>query len=136
MLAPAGSSNAPVTLVVPTDAQFLHVLRTMTAGVASMMNIPYDTLDDQRIAVAEAANFLLGRAPGSRTLTLKLWPLEDELIVSLEADGSSPAPANSDATTGFSWNIIQHLADGVEQTELDGRPGITMKWTTLTDRQI
>jgi|GEM_PF-2105350 len=134
MLVPEGSSDAPLTLVVPADARFLHVLRTLTTGVASMLDIPYDTLDDQRIAVAEAANFLLGRAPGSTTLTLRVWPRDDELIVSLEADDTSPATGDPDATTDFSWNIIQHLANRAEQTELDGRPGITMKWTTLTHR--
>ncbi|MEA2522480.1 MAG: serine/threonine-protein kinase RsbW [Actinomycetota bacterium] len=134
MVVPGEISDAPVALVIPADAQFLHVLRTLIAGVASMLDIPYDTLDDQRLAVAEAANFLLGRTPGSPTLTMRLWPRRDELIVSLEAEGIGPAAADHDATTGFSWNIIQHLADGVEQSELNGRHGITMRWTTLQHR--
>jgi hypothetical protein len=134
MVIPAGYSDASVVLVVPADARFLQVLRTLTAGVASMLDIPYDTLDDQRIAVAEAANLLLARAPGSETLTLRLWPRQDELIVSLEASDAAVANGSSDPTTGFSWNIIQHLADGVDQTESDGRPTVTMRWTTLSHR--
>jgi anti-sigma regulatory factor (Ser/Thr protein kinase) len=135
MVVPGETSDAPVALVIPADAQFLHVLRTVTAGVASMLEIPYDTLDDQRLAVAEAANFLLGRAPASSTLTLRLWPRPDELIVSLEAeDAGAPATGYDDATTGFSWNIIQHLADAAEQEEFNGRHSITMSWTTLQHR--
>ncbi|MEP7059422.1 MAG: hypothetical protein ABI828_01710 [Actinomycetota bacterium] len=134
MAVPGETTDAPIALVIPADAQFLHVLRTLTAGVASMLEIPYDTLDDQRLAVAEAANFLLGRAPASRTLTLRLWPRHDELVVSLEAEGAGPSTDTHDATTGFSWNIIQHLADGVEQSESEGRHRIIMKWTTLHHR--
>jgi hypothetical protein len=100
-----------------------------------MLDIPYDTLDDQRIAVAEAANLLLARAPESATLTLRLWPRQDELIVSLEASDAAVTNGNPDPTTGFSWNILQHLADGVEQTELDGRPTVTMRWATLSHRR-
>jgi anti-sigma regulatory factor (Ser/Thr protein kinase) len=134
MVVPREPSDAPVALVIPADAQFLHVLRTLTAGIASMLDIPYDTLDDQRLAVAEAANYLLGRAPASPTITLALWPHRDELIVALEAEDTGPASADHDATTGFSWNILQRLADGVEQSELDGRHRITMRWTTLQHR--
>ncbi len=134
MLVPDRSLDAPVVLVIPADAQFLHILRTLTACVASMLDIPYDTLEDQRLAVAEAANFLLGRAPASSTLTLRLWPRLDELVVSLEADDLGPPAEDRDAMTGFSWNIIQRLTDAVEQTELDGRHLVTMRWTTLQHR--
>ena len=134
MVVPGETSDASVSVVIPADARFLHVLRTITAGVASMLDIPYDTLEDQRLAVAEAANFLLGRAPASSTLTLRLWPRPDELMISLEAFDAGPSTGENDATTGFSWNIIQHLADGVEENERDGRHSITMRWATLQRR--
>lgn len=131
MVALDRSADAAVVLVVPADAEFLHILRAVTAGVAAMLDIPYDTLDDQRIAVAEAANFLLGGSVGVMSLTLRLWPDADALVMSLEADTAATQSGQPDAATGFSWNIIQHLADSVERTDIGGRPGITMQWVTL-----
>jgi anti-sigma regulatory factor (Ser/Thr protein kinase) len=118
-------------LVVPADARFLHVLRTLTAGVAAMLDITYDTLDDQRIAITEAANFLLSRAPATSSLTLRIWPDVEKLVVTLEADGVL-AIQGDDPADGFSWSIMEALADRVEQTASGERGRITMTWTTLS----
>jgi Histidine kinase-like ATPase domain len=127
-------AEAEIALVVPADPRYLHILRTLTAGVASMLEIPYDTLDDQRIAVAEAANLLLGLAPAATSLTLQLQPRREELRISLEAEADPvSSPSEADLRAGFSWTIIENLADAAELVEADGKHRITMRWTTLHD---
>lgn len=126
---------APVILVVPAEARFLHVLRTLTAGVAAMLDITYDTLDDQKIAITEAANLLLTRAPATTSLTLRIWPDIEQLIVTLEAD-RVPASRDNDPADGFSWSILEALTDRAEQTDGGERARITMIWTTLSHHQV
>ena len=46
----------------------------MVASVASRLALPYDSVDDLRIAAAEACAFLLTRAEGGRRLRVELTP--------------------------------------------------------------
>jgi anti-sigma regulatory factor (Ser/Thr protein kinase) len=42
---------SPVIATVPARAEFVHVLRTVVAAVAARLDLPYDALDDLRMAV-------------------------------------------------------------------------------------
>jgi serine/threonine-protein kinase RsbW len=125
-------SVAPVVLTLPADPGFVHIARTITSGVASRLELPYDAVDDLRIAVGEACNRLLALHPtGSSRLTVRLQP--DELVltvaISLDAD-TDEWPADGSSGT-LSWRVIAGLADDAEEFRLQGEPSIVMRWRTL-----
>jgi len=95
-----------------------------------MLDITYDTLDDQRIAITEAANLLLSRAPATTSLTLRIW--RHRGTHRDPRSGRHARLPDNDPANGFSWSIMEALADRVEHTESGERGRITMTWTTLS----
>src|SRR5687768_17968107 len=58
--------DTTVNLSVPADPGSISVVRALVASVASKLDLPYDAVDDLRIAAAEAAALLLSGAEGAR----------------------------------------------------------------------
>ena len=104
-----------LTVSVPARGEFVHVLRAVTASVAARMRIPYDGIEDLRLAVDEACAWLLRTDFGSpTTMSLRLLPAEDRLeaVVSIDAAGGSWPPEAVERT--LSWQILSALVDSIE----------------------
>src|SRR5262245_31217690 len=100
-----------ITVAVPADAARVHVLRAVTAAVASRMRMSFDAIEDLRLAVDEASAWLLGTNRAARSLILRLAPLEDRLeaVVAVDAgDGPWPPP---NVEQGLPWRILTALVD-------------------------
>jgi serine/threonine-protein kinase RsbW len=115
-----------ISVSVPPRAEFVHVLRAVTAAVASRLQIPYDGIEDLRLAVDEASARLLMLRAETRSLTLRLEPYDDrlEIVVRVDASvGEWPAPGLEET---LAWTVLVALVDAVRpETDRDG-PSIRM----------
>jgi serine/threonine-protein kinase RsbW len=116
-----------IIVTVPPDPAFLHVLRQVTFGVGSRFRLTIDDIDDLKLAVDEAATYLLTRLRPSASLSLTLDQESSALkaTIAISADGSAwPPPRFTDT---LPWKIISGLVDRAH-AELDeaGRPAIVV----------
>lgn len=115
-----------VELQVPARPDFLHVLRSVVASVAARLDFTFDALDDLRLAVDEAASFLLAEKMDASVLGLKVETAGDLVVSTLwleAAPGEWPKPGSQD---GLAWKVISGLSD-TAQFVLDGPyPAIKM----------
>ena len=109
---------------VPARADFVHVIRTVTASVAARLDFPYDAIDDLRLAVDEACAQLLAVGGESSTLTLRMTPTEEGLglLTTLDAPHVDWPPA--DAEGSLPWRLMSALADVVTFEQGDDGPAI------------
>jgi serine/threonine-protein kinase RsbW len=114
-----------VTVSVPARADMVHVLRSVTAGVAARMDLSYDDIDDLRIAVDEAcAQLLLVSAPTGQ-ITLRLSPQQEGLDVTatVRGEGVWPPPSVEDT---LAWRVLSGLVDVAEFSHQDGAMQVRM----------
>jgi serine/threonine-protein kinase RsbW len=120
-----------VTLNVPAVPSSVSIVRAVTAGVASRMALSYESVDDLRIAVAEACNRLFA-LPEPQQLRVELAPGRDALRVVLSTDGGSGAWPRDDHEASLAWKVIEGLTDGAEESLVAGRPTIALVVRTVT----
>lgn len=115
-----------VVVSVPPEAGFVHVLRAVTASVASRLRIPYDGIEDLRLAVDEASARLLTLRGGAKALVLRLEPHEDrvELVVALDGAANGWPPPGLEDT--WSWQILVALVDTVRPEMARTGPSIRL----------
>lgn len=113
-----------ISLRVPASPASVAIVRSVAANVVATADVPYESVDDLRLAVAEACNRLLDVYPAATRLRLdaRIVGRMIELSVSVEQDGgaSDGDPAN------MPWQIIEALTDRAEERTVDGRPTISM----------
>ena len=109
---------------MPARADFVHILRSVTASVAARLDFPYDTIDDLRLAVDEACAQLLAVGSRASALTLRMTPTEGglELVASVDAEGVEWPPP--DAEESLPWRLMSALADTAGFVPGDNGPAI------------
>jgi serine/threonine-protein kinase RsbW len=107
-----------VSMSLPADPDSISVVRAVVASVASKLDIPYDSVDDLRIAAAEAAALLLVPGGAGARLHVDLDPGDGRLRLTIWVEGS-PTPDLSDRE-GLAWRVIEGLADEAVVHERDG----------------
>lgn len=122
--------SAVLEVAVPARGEFVHVLRAVTASVAARLRIPYDGIEDLRLAVDEACAWLLSRDALS-TMSLGLRPMEDRLEAVVSVDATARAWPPSEPERAFSWQILSALVDAIELDAVAGAPTIRMTKRTL-----
>lgn len=125
------ASNEHVTVSVPADGRSVHVLRAVTAAVASRMRMSFDAIEDLRLAVDEASAWLLAANRDASALTLRLLPLDDRLeaVVAVE-DGAGAWPP-ADVEQGLPWRILSALVDTLALGTDPSEPSISIGKRTL-----
>lgn len=117
--------DSDVVVTVPSEAAFVHVLRSVAASVAARNDLPVDDIDDIRMAIDEASSQLLMLGPSSATLTLRLRALDAGVEAVVSVDGSAPAgwppPAFRES---LAWNVLSGLSDELSFELPDGAPAI------------
>lgn len=130
------TDRPPVVLELPADPRFLLVARSVVAGVAAGLELPYDAVDDVRLAVNEAIGILLTvSGPGSR-IVLQLRPDHDAFRARISTDTAetSHGPWPLEETReldGLAWRIVTHLVDDAVAGTEDGHPSISLMRRTL-----
>ena len=127
----AGPKSDLITVSVPPESGSVQVLRAVTASVAARMNMPFDGIEDLRLAVDEACAWLLGLAPEATSMTLRLRPMDDRLeaVVSIDAAGRGWPPP--DLEHSLSWKVLSALVDTVSLDAEASEPSIRLIKRTL-----
>ena len=121
----------PVSVTVPADGRSVHVLRAVTAAVASRMRMSFDAIEDLRLAVDEASAWLLGANRAASTLTLRLLPLDDRLEAVVAVDDGGGAWPPTDVEDGLPWRILSALVDTLALGTDPSEPSISLGKRTL-----
>jgi serine/threonine-protein kinase RsbW len=116
-----------VVVSVPARPGYVHVLRAVTASVASRVPLSFDAIEDLKLAVDEGCAQLLALAGERTTMQLRLATSGDRLEASVAIDGDAGPwpPPQIDET--FSWHVLSALVDTVT-LDLDGG-GPTVRMT-------
>jgi anti-sigma regulatory factor (Ser/Thr protein kinase) len=120
-----------VHLGLPTDPASIAVVRSVVASVASRLALPYDAVDDLRIAAAEAAAMLIAAGPHGSRLCVDLRPssLDLQLTIWVEGAGEGIEIAGRDA---LAWRVIEGLTDGSDVSEVGGDTAIELRIRTVS----
>lgn len=122
--------TSPVRLGVPADPRSIPVVRAVVASVSSKLDIPYDTVDDLRIAAAEASTLLITSGAGSSQLSVELRPGATDLRMVLWIEGMAPSDLDEDRQS-LPWRVIEGLTDDARVTQSDGHPAIELRVRTV-----
>jgi anti-sigma regulatory factor (Ser/Thr protein kinase) len=109
--------DTTVNLSVPADPGSISVVRAVVASVASKLDLPYDAVDDLRIAAAEAAALLLADGAEGARLCVDLDPGGAGLRLTIWVEGST---ADLTDREGLAWRVIEGLSDEASVRERDG----------------
>lgn len=123
--------DTPVTLEIPADARFVHVARAVATGVAANLALPFDSVEDLRLAVGESCNRLLAAAPTDARILLALSADEGELTVTVSLRGAVGQWPPHDPAADLSWTLLAGLADAAREELAGGQPSIVTTWRTL-----
>jgi serine/threonine-protein kinase RsbW len=124
-------TNDVITVSVPPEAGHVQVLRAVTASVAARLPIPFDGIEDLRLAVDEACAWLLARGRSASAMTLRLRPLDDRLEAEVSIDvGDGPWPP-PDMEQSLPWRILSALVDALTVDTDGASPSIRLTKRTL-----
>ena len=124
-----------VYVSVPPRSEFLALLRAVTGGVATRMQLPLDSIDDLRLAVDEAVAFLLTTDRHASRVEMRLDPFDGELTATIGTDSSIESWPPDDYQTTLSWQVISGLTDGAQVIRSErGTPTIRFAKRTLDAR--
>lgn len=113
-----------ITLSVPAAAEYVHVLRSVVAGVGATIDLSFDEIEDLRLAVDEASAHLLKIAGDAHALRLTMERDRSTLIVTVGV-ASDVARHNGQPPDQFlTWHILGALTDGAEPVVEDYGPAI------------
>jgi serine/threonine-protein kinase RsbW len=90
------------------------------------MDLPYDDIDDLRLAVDEASAQLLGVASDGSALTLRITPTEEalELVVAINTTSVDWPPP--EAEESLAWQVMSALADEARFERSDHGPALRL----------
>lgn len=115
----------PILGNVPARSEFVSVLRGMVASVGARIDLPYEQIDELRMAVDEACALLLRLSPGE-TLWLRLQPADASLTAEVGSDAPVsdwPPPAVEES---WPWRVIAGLSDEARFDTSDRGPSIVI----------
>lgn len=131
----ADHQDRSVFISVPPRTGSIALLRTVTGGVATRMQLPLDAIDDLRLAVDEAVTLLLMTSRGASRIEMRLDPTDAELTATVGTDAPiEPWPPHGYQET-LPWQVISGLTDGAQMARSErGTPTITFAKRTLDAR--
>lgn len=121
---PVRVGEGPVVVSVPARPDFVHVFRTVVAGIAARADFTIDEIDDLRLIVDEACAQLLAYPIPAMALTLEITHAGSsvEMLVSSDADPSGWPQADAEATIG--WQVLSALSDDARFEHTQAGPAL------------
>jgi hypothetical protein len=113
-----------VRLDMPADPDSISIVRAVVASVASKLDLTYDSVDDLRIAAAEAAALLLTENHDHTRLLADLRTVPEGLRLALWIEGGDVT--GLDDRSGIAWRVIEGLTDEANMIDVDGSRGIEL----------
>ncbi len=116
----------------------LTLVRGMLAGIAELLAIDPELLDDLKTAVSEACNNVVLHAYGGEAgpMQVRLYLGADRIRVAVQDSGIgiSPRPTSEQREAGVGLPVIQALADEVQFTsQPDGGTEVDMEFSAQRD---
>jgi serine/threonine-protein kinase RsbW len=101
------------TISVPARPEYLHVLRSVVASMAVILDFSLEKIEDLRMAVDEACTQLLA-LPSGQALTVRARAQAGQLHVtaSIDAPAVTWPPLGIEST--LAWKILSTLADEID----------------------
>lgn len=125
--------DPPVALRVPADPRSVHIVRAVATAFAARLALPFDDVEDLRLAVGEACNRLLSVAPPAAHIELGLETAGSMLAASISLDGPPRSWPPGDDVAELSWTIITALTHAAEEDVHDGRAQVRLSWRLLPE---
>lgn len=104
-------SDQEIVVSAPAGSDFLHVIRTVVAGVAARLDFSYDGIEDLKLAVDEACSHLLRAAPAARSLLVRVSVGDAELDVTVSADDESASWPPEELEGSLAWQVLKALTE-------------------------
>jgi serine/threonine-protein kinase RsbW len=124
-----------VFITVPPRTEFIALLRTVTGGIATRMQLPLDAIDDLRLAVDEAVAFLLTASRDASRIEMRLDPSDTELSATVGTDSPIELWPPRGYQDTLPWQVISGLTDGAQMARSErGTPTIRFAKRTLDPR--
>ncbi len=119
MKAGVTTESPTVRLDLESKPQTLTIVRGMLSGVAELLAIDPELLDDLKTAVSEACNNVVLHAYGDQPgpMAVRLFVDEDRIRVTVADRGAGLPPESADRTEGIGLSVIRALADEVRFVE-------------------
>jgi len=116
-----------ISVSVPARPEFVYLLRNVVASVAGRLELPFEVIQDMRLAVHEASADLLSAGPAATTLSLRMIRESDNLTVLVWTDADVAEWPRAVGRDQLTWRILSSLTDEAEIVRLDGAPGIRLQ---------
>lgn len=114
-----------IRVSVPARSGFIHLFRTVVASAAERAGLPYDDIEDLRLAVHEASADLLALRGGATTLTLRVAALDGDLEVAVWADAEASEWPKGPPDR-LTWRVLSTLTDEASMVREGDAPGIRL----------
>jgi anti-sigma regulatory factor (Ser/Thr protein kinase) len=109
------TETAPVVLRLPAEADSLAIVRQAVTGIAEVLGMDADRIDDMKVAVTEACTNVVMHAYDGRegAMEVQAGPSPDMLVVTVldEGDGIVPRADRVSPGLGLGLQMIAALAD-------------------------
>ena len=123
--------DAPVTLTVPADPRYVHIVRAVATGFAARLALPFDEVEDLRLAIGECCNRLIGVASEGAGLELSLTSSSATVTARVRLDAPAVTWPPTEQVASLSWSIIEGLADEADELVEEGVPMLVVAWKLL-----
>lgn len=87
-----GSERISFVLRIPGEAQYVSVARLALSGFANQLGLPFDEVQDLKLALSEACSYLLRRETGHGAIDVECGLYRDSL--DLRVTRNVPDPVN------------------------------------------
>ncbi|MGH2740514.1 MAG: ATP-binding protein [Actinomycetota bacterium] len=122
----SGHPGSAVSLSLPASAFSVAIARQVVSSVGATLELPYDAIDDLRLAVDEGCAYLLKSQSEAETLEIVLRPAPGVVEVTI----SVPAPTRtwppSGAEDSLAWYLLSTLSDDARFVRSGERVGIQL----------
>lgn len=120
-----------VSLTVPAQPGFLHVVRAVVSGVAARQGLSFEAIGDLCLATNEAAGYLLALRGTARRLSVRMSTDGTmDLVVTTDASAANWPPVLKDS---LAWTILSNLVHDVAFTLEGDSPAIRLRLGSLPD---
>jgi len=131
-----GDPLSPVVIRLPAEADSLAIVRQAVTGVAEVLGLPEERLDDLKVAVTEACTNVVLHAYGGREGSMEVRVQQDDrsLVVTVRDEGAGIVPRAEKTSPGLGLGLqmIAALADDVRIAAEDGG-GTSVRMAFLLD---
>jgi serine/threonine-protein kinase RsbW len=119
-------ADAAVIVTTPARREYVQLLRAVARAVAARLDFTYDRIEDLNLVVDEACAAVLSVPAVATTMTLRMAPSDDRvvLLVCSDADVDAQGWPPPRVEESLSWQILAALADRAHFDLVDGGPSV------------